>query len=271
LWVRQRFPAEDVILLNSDAGGNEHPVTTKFLEDYNANVFPVVMLQAIVADLGTRGTKEGKTRNRRQEFADTDLLTFDRLAYIKGRWPSRKAQFCTEHLKLAPQQRWIKEHLVANGIEFCRYSGVRRDESDLRKDTPLMEFDDYFECMLRCPLAAWTKLEVFEYLRQAGEEINPLYRLGFSRVGCAPCINSGKDNIRNWACRAPEMIDKVREWERSVGRTFFAPMVPGLTINWIDDVVAWSKTYRGGKQPLLMFEEAEAASGACSSKYGLCE
>ncbi len=45
------------------------------------------------------------------------------------------------------------------------------------------------------------------------------------------------------------MIEKVREWERRVGRTFFPPMVPGLAINWIDEVLAWAK----------------------SSKYGLCE
>ena len=86
-----------------------------------------------------------------------------------------------------------------------------------------------------------------------------------------PYINSGKDDIRNWSARFPEMIDKIREWETYVGRTFFAPCVPGMEINFVDDVVAWSKTYRGGRQPLLQFEEMEALAGGCSSKYGLCE
>jgi 7-cyano-7-deazaguanine synthase in queuosine biosynthesis len=31
-WVLDRFPGEDVILLNSDAGGNEHPLTTSFVD-----------------------------------------------------------------------------------------------------------------------------------------------------------------------------------------------------------------------------------------------
>jgi hypothetical protein len=72
--------------------------------------------------------------------------------------------------------------------------------------------------------------------------------LGFMRVGCAPCINSSKDDILNWVTRFPEMTDKVCTWEQQVGRTFFAPCVPGMTIHWIDDVIAWSKIDRGGRQ-----------------------
>lgn len=67
------------------------------------------------------------------------------------------------------------------------------------------------------------------------------------------------------------MIDKVRKWEQEVGRTFFQPCVPGKVINWIDEVVAWSRTLRGGQRLALPFMEAEAEAGCCSSKYALCE
>lgn len=271
LLVRKQFPPEDVILLNSNAGGNEHPITEAFIREYSETVFPVTTVTALVCDMGTRGTKEGATRDRRQEFSDTDELTFDRLAYIKGRFPSRKAQFCTEHLKLAPQARWCEENLTANGIPFERYVGVRCDESELRKMTPASRWDEYFKCTVHFPIRCWHKLEVFAFLKKHGEAFNPLYMLGFGRVGCAPCINSGKDDIREWANRFPEMIDKVREWEKRVGRTFFAPCVPGMAINFVDDVVAWSKTARGGRMLELPFAEAEAEAETCSSKYGLCE
>lgn len=185
------------------------------------------------------------------------------------RFPSRKAQFCTEHLKLAPQMRWCKENLTDKGIDYVRYVGVRCDESESRKDTPESKWDEYFKCIVNYPIRCWTKMECFAVLKSAGEMVNPLYSMGFGRVGCAPCINSGKDDIREWAARFPEMIDKVREWEKFVGRTFFAPCVPGMEMNFVDDVVVWSKTARGGKQPLLLFTEAE--SKTCSSKYGLCE
>lgn len=102
----------------------------------------------------------------------------------------------------------------------------------------------------------------------ANRRLDELYTLGFDRVGCAPCINSKKSDVLAWAQRFPEMIDKVRVWEKRVGRSFFAPMVPGMEINWIDDVVRWSKTVHGGKQfSLLVLEERPA----CESQYGLCE
>lgn len=271
LWVRQRYPADEVILLNTNAGGNEHPVTEQFIGDYSRDVFPVTTVPALVRDLGDVGTRCPATRARRQEFSDDDELTFDVLAYIKGRYPSRKAQFCTEYLKMAPQKRWLREHLDAHGVAYERYIGVRRDESAKRANVPETECDDYFDCTLHRPIAAWTKPQVFGFLAQNGEAVNPLYTMGFGRVGCAPCINSGKEDIRLWAARFPAMIDKVREWERRVGRTFFAPCVPGKEINWIDEVVEWSKTVRGGRQLGLPMLEIEVEQGGCMSRWGLCE
>lgn len=274
-WVLERFPKADVILLNSDAGGNEHPLTTEHIRWHSEHVHPVVMVQAIVRDLMGIGSRDGATYDRRQLLEagladDTALLTFDMLAYVKGIFPSRKAQFCTKILKLQPQLRWMADNLPA-GESWTRYAGVRADESQDRKDLPERQWDDWFDCELVRPLIKWSKADVFAYLKARGEQVNPLYTMGFGRVGCAPCINSGKEDILNWATRFPDMIDKVREWERKVGRTFFAPMVPGKVINWVDAVVEWAKTVRGGKQYALPFFQAEASSGACSSKYGLCE
>jgi 3'-phosphoadenosine 5'-phosphosulfate sulfotransferase (PAPS reductase)/FAD synthetase len=271
LWARQTFPQEDILLLNSDAGGNEHPLTEGFIRWYSVNVFPVTVVCALLKDLGDVGTRDGATRERRLTLGEEEPLTFDKLAFVKGIFPSRKAQFCTEYLKLAPQKRWLDDNLTAQGIRYARYIGVRADESNERASCPEQEFDSYFHCMLYRPLFRWTKQQCFDFVRAAGEDINPLYKLGFTRVGCAPCINSSKADIRNWAARFPEMIDKVRRWEQSVGRTFFAPVVPGKDINWIDEVVTWSRTERGGRQFSLPFVEAQAESGTCISKYGLCE
>ena len=270
-WVLDRFDKDDVILINSDAGGNEHPLTTAHIRWYSEHVHPVVMVQALVKDLQGVGSKCGATALRRAQLGDESApLTFDMLAFVKGIFPSRKAQFCTKILKLEPQRRWMNENLPL-GTFFTRYAGVRADESEDRKHLAERQWDDWFDCELVRPLLRWSKADVFSYLKARGEESNPLYRLGFSRVGCAPCVNSGKDDVRLWAARFPEMIDKVREWEKSVGRTFFPPCVPGKAINWVDEVVLWSKTLHGGQRLALPFVEAEAEAGTCSSKYGLCE
>ena len=63
LWVRNHFPKDDVILLNSDAGKNEHPLTTEFVNWYSANLHPVITVSAIIADVwetpGFAETKKG--------------------------------------------------------------------------------------------------------------------------------------------------------------------------------------------------------------------
>lgn len=262
LWVRNRYPREDVILLNSDAGGNEHPLTVEFIADYSTKVHPVIHTNAQVQDMG--GRNPGKIKEL--GLLPTDPLTFDLLAVVKGRFPSSKAQFCTEHLKTAPQLRWMRANLPDG--EYTRYTGVRRDESRNRSDTPPCEDDDYFDCLRVNPIFDWTKQMCFDYVKAHGEPINPLYSLGFTRVGCAPCINSGKDDILRWAQRFPEMIDKVRAYEKRAGRTFFAPTVPGMTMNFVDDVVKWAHTVHGGKQISLHVLQPRPN---CESKFGLCE
>lgn len=261
-WVLNRYPAEDVILLNSNAGGNEHPLTVAFVAEYSRDVFPVTKAPSIVADMWkTSGHAE------KRGLDGNAPLSFPGMAAIKGRFPSRKAQFCTEKLKLVPSKRWIDENLA--GEDYVRYAGVRRDESEVRKGTAFAAWDEWFDCEVYIPLADWTKQMCFDYVKAHKEPINPLYSLGFERVGCAPCVNNSKEDIRRWADRFPEVIDKVRSWEKEVGRTFFPPCVPGLPINWIDEVVEWSRTDRGGRQFNILKNAEERPS--CESKFGLCE
>lgn len=270
-WVLNRYPVEDVILLNTNAGDNEHPLTEAFIREYSEKIFPVVSVPNLIKDMWiTEGFAESKGLN------GDDPLDFTRMIELKGRPPSRKAQFCTEILKLRPQARWVRENIED---DYERYSGVRRSESEARKNTAIREWDDYFDCYVNHPLADWTKQMCFEFVRGHGEDVNPLYTLGSNRVGCAPCINNGKDDIRMWADRFPEMIDRIRERERRTGFTWFAPCVPGirpridargkLTIhNYVDEVVAWSRTDRGGRQFNIL---NTLERPACESRFGLCE
>jgi 3'-phosphoadenosine 5'-phosphosulfate sulfotransferase (PAPS reductase)/FAD synthetase len=266
-WVLNRFPHEDVILTNSTAGGWEDPLTVEFVDWYSANVHPITRTDAKVSDMWeTPGFAETKGLDGNAP------LTFELMVSIKGRPPSRKAQFCTEKLKLVPQRRWVRETFGVGGMfegqDYCRYTGKRRDESETRVDTPMERYDDWFDCQLFAPICDWTKQMCFDYVKAHGERVNPLYALGFNRVGCAPCINSSKADIVNWTIRRPAMIEKVRQLEAHTGRTFFVPVRRDGQINTIDDVVAWAKTSLGGKQSQfdVMFDRPP-----CESKYGLCE
>jgi len=183
-------------------------------------------------------------------------LDFWELARKKQRFPSIKARFCTEHLKIKPLQSFI----ASLDDEVTSISGVRADESARRSQLPERAFDKAGYRVFR-PILSWSEGDVFAYLRQWSIPRNPLYDMGFSRVGCFPCVNTRKREIRLIATYFPEVIDKIREAEKD-GHTFFArSYVPIAHRNsvfgnssgrWlvasIDDVVRWSFTKRGGKQ-----------------------
>ena len=260
-WALDNYGPKDVIALNADPGGNEHPITTDFIAWLSANVHPVVSVYPKYRDVWVNpatAEKHGVDWNGDMSFAG--------LATVKGRFPSRKAQFCTTFLKLAPSRRWIDEHV---GEEFERVSGVRRDESRDRARTRERFWDEYFECYTSNPLATWSKDRCFADCLGRGQRVNPLYSMGFSRVGCAPCINAGRADIRAWVARGPEMIEKVRGWEAQTGRTFFPPMVPGKRINWIDEVVAWAMEVPRSRGQLAL--DVLYTPAVCESVYGLCE
>lgn len=265
--VLDTYGAENVIMLNSPAGGNEDTLTTEHVAWYSLNVHPIFTVGAIVSDLWhTEGAAE------KRGFDGTEELDFPRLMELKGP-PLRRRRTCTEFLKLAPQRRWIAENFGVggqfDGEDFERYTGVRRDESEKRKDTPDREWDGYFDCWLNHPVAGWTKQKCFDFVRSRNEQINPLYELGFERVGCAPCILSGKDDLLRWLHRRPEMIDKVRAWEKRTGLTFFQSNIPGVKIANIDDMILWAETSRGGRQRNMLRVLNDRPT--CESKYGLCE
>ena len=223
-FMLNRYGAACVVLVNSDAGGNEHPLTIGHIDWYSEHVHPVIRVKATVRDMWMDPDTAAE-----RGFDPDEPLTFDRMAEMRGIFPSRRRQFCTDKLKLQPIRRWLRAAYPDGN--YARFSGVRRDESLTRSQRQWMEWDDFYDCELYNPVFDWSKQMCFDYVKHHQEQTNPLYSLGFTRVGCAPCVNSNKDDILKWATRFPEMIDKVRAWEQRVGRTFFAPCVPGMAIN----------------------------------------
>lgn len=133
----------------------------------------------------------------------------------------------------------------------------------------------------------------------SGGKDNPLYLMGFGRVGCFPCIMCTKDELREIARRYPGHIDRIRQWEAIVGgvaRHAYSALVRderaelissflptdklppdrhGVVRSSIDRAIEWARTGRGGRNYdlLVALEELAAleAPGACVSQYRLCE
>lgn len=199
------------------------------------------------------------------------------LCMWKGRFPSRKAQFCTEELK-RNMAVGLQLDLIDAGYSVISWQGVRRDESLNRRNAKKIERVGPKLWAFR-PLVEWTAAQVFQFCAVRHIEPNPLYKQGMNRVGCMPCINVSKMELREIAARFPGHIERVAEWENIVAQASkrqaatFIP-APGITPgqakdNSIHHVVEWSRTSRGGRQ-FDMFATAEH-SPACASSYGLCE
>lgn len=198
------------------------------------------------------------------------------LCVIKGRFPSRMAQFCTQFLKTHPLTEFCLEIGSLIGGDVWSWQGVRRDESARRANAL------GHECIgpglyAHRPIAGWTAQETVDFIRSCGLKLNPLYEKGMNRVGCMPCINASKDEIAEISRRFPEHVERIAEWERLVGEgskrqeaSFFPNPDREAHLNkrGIHNIVRWARTFRGGKVNDPRWDED---APACSSSYGLCE
>jgi len=300
LLALQRCPTGSVFPIFCDTG-HEHQATYDYLDYLERELgVTITRLKAdfskeiarkrmfIARDQRTRRDAKGrkvrwsnKAKRRALAVLYPSGNPFLDLCLWKGRFPSRRAQFCTDFLK---KQQAVAHQLdlVDQGYRVISWQGVRRDESHARRDAKLMQRLGPDMWAFR-PLVEWTAADVFAFADSKGIRPNPLYLRGMSRVGCMPCINCGKEELREIAGRFASEIDRVERWELLVGqaskrgfstlrhengeakdrREVFAKLN-------IRAAVEWSKTTHGGRQYDLLADN-ESGSQVCASAYGLCE
>ena len=228
------------------------------------------------------------------------------LAKKKKRFPSTKARFCTEELKTKPMIDYIlslNTHvLVIQGIraeestqrslmnQSCTYfryyfepyghdkSGKPRTYSYRKKDIISRRTAGWADEVFR-PCFHWTGLEVMSYIINAGMKPNPLYYQGAMRVGCYPCIMCRHKEIKGMIEYNPAYVERLKNAEKEVGRTFFPPgYIPerecrsidsktGKSIPLVEDVVRYISDKNATED---IFAE-DNKTHHCMSFYGICE
>lgn len=163
---------------------------------------------------------------------------FVSLAKHKKRFPSTKARFCTVELKIKP----MIDYILSLKNSCIIIQGIRAKESKARSEMNIEcnFFKEYFEgkysyrknevfewcknydASVFRPIFEFTSQQVIDYILENGQQPNPLYKKGFSRVGCFPCIMSRQSEVKlisndNWA------KERLFNAEKEVGRNFFAP------------------------------------------------
>lgn len=223
-------------------------------------------------------------------------IPFLDLCMWKGRFPSRRAQFCTQELKVIPIQEQVFRPIIGAGKEAISWQGIRWDESAKRaKDQPWEErasqtggeCGDQFYIYIHRPILNYTAEQTFDVHKRHGIEPNPLYKKGMGRVGCMPCINAKKAELREIAARFPDHIARIAAWEKTVSlvakrqnSTFFHSRTNPVNAtkdnnlittdsHGIYSIIEWANTQRGGRYFDWMADEVQP--NVCSSAYGLCE
>lgn len=160
------------------------------------------------------------------------------LAQKKHRFPATRTRFCTVELKIKPMIDWILEQddnlIIIQGIRAsesqaraamlpeCSYfrEYFDNDAKGLYRKKDVIKWCKHHDASVLRPIFAWSAQQVIDYILAHGQQPNPLYKRGFSRVGCFPCIMARKQEIKliskdEWARQ--RLIDA----EQTVGHTFF--------------------------------------------------
>lgn len=74
---------------------------------------------------------------------------------------------------LRPYQAWI--------------SGIRRDQTQSRAATPLIQWNTRHNLLKINPLAFWSDRDVWQYIHTHAVPYNPLLDQGYPSLGCMPC------------------------------------------------------------------------------------
>lgn len=199
------------------------------------------------------------------------------LCMLKGRFPSRMRQFCTQELKTKPLMELALTYQELFAADVWSWQGVRRDESANRATAKGFESLGGGIFAWR-PIAGWTAQQTVDFVTKlCGVELNPLYRQGMNRVGCMPCINASKAELAEISRRFPHHIKRIAEWEKIVAAvskrgdsSFFPAPDDGrgeLRGRNIESYIKWAKTLRGGKVANPLYDEP---APLCASSYGLC-
>ena len=266
LYLRELGIEHELVFMDT---GWEHPDTYAYLRNVLPNVLgPITWLRA-----------------PRQ---------MEELIIHKGMFPSRIRRFCTDELKVKPLQKHLRACMDA-GQDVLNVVGIRAEESDARSRLPEWEWQEGFDCEVWRPILRWTLDDVIAIHARHGLTPNPLYLRGAKRVGCWPCINSTKSEIRLMATSDPQRVVRLRVLEsqveliaqqraaRSGKQLAHAPAwfqcptgektAEGRRSGacWpIDKVVAWSKTIRGGKDEDRQERLFSGMNDGCM-RWGLCD
>jgi phosphoadenosine phosphosulfate reductase len=148
----------------------------------NARVFTL--------DTGVLFPETYETWRRVEERYGVKIESF-RGERVDGLW-ARDPDACCGMRKVEPLARALE------GVDAW-ITGLRRDQSALRANTPKLGWDIKHEKWKAAPLADWTDKDVWRYIAEHDLPYNPLHDQGYESIGCTHCTQAGAGRDGRWS------------------------------------------------------------------------
>ncbi|RLV09943.1 phosphoadenylyl-sulfate reductase [Streptomyces griseocarneus] len=200
--------ASDVLRWAADTFGPRFCVTSSMEDAVVAHLASRVRpgIDVLFIDTGYHFPETIGTRDAVAAVMDVNVITLtpersvaEQDAAHGPRLHDRDPDLCCALRKVAP--------LAAALDRYDAWAtGLHRDESPTRANTPVVGWDERRGKVKVSPIARWTQDDVDRYIAEHGVLTNTLLMDGYASVGCAPCTSRvlpGQDaRSGRWAGRA---------------------------------------------------------------------
>jgi phosphoadenosine phosphosulfate reductase len=187
-------PAEEIAKWATDTFGERFCVTSSMADAVVAHLFSRVSpgVDVVFLDTGLHFPETLKVRDTVVRTMNVNVrsvrprLTVGQQDGEYGpRLFARSPDECCFLRKVEPLERALGEY-------DAWATGLRRDESPTRANTPVVAFDAKKGKVKVNPIAAWTEDDVNAYISRWNVPVNELFKKGYGSIGCWPCTRRTK-------------------------------------------------------------------------------
>ena len=188
----------------------------------------IVVVHAHLPGVVWRGTRHhARVTTAGYDFIEVTNTNKDFLGMVekRGMWPSPQYRQCTSDLKRDPINKAIRADLKAKGKTLAvNCIGIRGEESSSRSKAKTWTLNkrmskagrEVYDCL---PIHDMLIDEVFQTIKDAGQEPHWVYSAGMSRLSCCICIMSSNKDLKVAKRLAPEVWNKYVALEKEIGHT----------------------------------------------------
>jgi 3'-phosphoadenosine 5'-phosphosulfate sulfotransferase (PAPS reductase)/FAD synthetase len=234
----------------------------------------------------------------------SEIGGFENLCKRMKWFPDTQNRMCTVHLKIMPMIDYILKQdddlVIIQGIRaaeskerskmpcsanyFKEYLDSEKEKKHLYRKKDVLKWCQCHTATVERPMFGISAQEIIDYILENGQEPNPLYKQGFSRVGCFPCIYARLSEIKAMrhelayvvrAVKLEEEVNRLRsEGPKSYASILMKGKIParyckkyGNGIPAFEDVIA----YVSREDAQLDLFDTEKEISCMSVYHGLCE